>query len=410
MEKLVDRFINYAKINTQSDEKSETSPTTESQLELAKLLKDELKEIGMKYVSSDSHGYVMATLPSNIEQEVPTIGFLAHLDTTPEFSANKVIPQITNYYGKNIVMNKRKNIILSSRDFPILNNYIGQQIITSDGTTLLGADDKAGIAEIMTAMEYLINNPDIKHGEIKVAFTPDEEVNLGVKYFDLKKFGCDFAYTVDGGAVGEIEFENFNAANAKITIQGRNVHPGYAKNKMKNSMLIATELIMMLPPHETPEHTEGYEGFYHVTEMKGNVETTKLNCIIRDHDKENFNKKKDFLIKTVDHMNLKHGAGTVKLILIDQYYNMREKIEPVFHIVQLAIDAMKEVKITPKVIPIRGGTDGAKLTYMGLPCPNIFTGGHNFHSRYEFIPVKSMEKATMLIAKIAELNAKGSEK
>ena len=407
MEKLVERFIRYVKINTQSSENSKSMPSTEGQKELGNLLVSELKNIGLKNVSIDENGYVMATLPANAEKEVPAIGFIAHLDTSPDNSGEDVNPQIIDtYYGKNVVLNQKKNIILSPVEFPSLNNYIGQSLITTDGQTLLGADDKAGVAEIVTAIEYLVKHPEIKHGKICVAFTPDEEIGKGADKFDVKKFNADFAYTIDGGGIGEIEYENFNAARAKIVIQGLNVHPGSAKNKMKNSMLIAMELNSMLPGHQTPEHTEGYEGFYHLTDIQGNVEETSINYIIRDHDKEKFSKKKDLLIKIVDHLNVKYGARTVKITMIDQYYNMREKIEPNFHVVELAMSAMKEIGVKPKVIPIRGGTDGARLSFMGLPCPNIFAGGHNFHSKYEFVPVNSMEKAVLTIIKIAELNAR----
>jgi tripeptide aminopeptidase len=411
MEKLVERFVKYAKINTQSDEKSKTFPSSRGQLELAKILAQELKEIGMTEVSLNKNGYLMATLTSNIKDSVPTIGFIAHLDTSPDVSAQNVEPRIIeHYYGKNIILNKKANIILSPKEFLELNNYIGQPIITTDGNTLLGADDKAGIAEIITAIEFLIKNPRIKHSKIRVAFNPDEEIGRGTDKFDIKKFNVDFAYTVDGGPIGELEYENFNAARAKITIKGLNVHPGSAKNKMKNSMLIAMELNSMLPGHQSPAHTEGYEGFYHLTDINGSVDSTTVNYIIRDHDKSKFNRKKDLLIRIVDHLNLKYGPRTIKITMVDQYYNMREIIEPQFDIIKLAINAMNAVGVPPKIVPIRGGTDGAKLSYMGLPCPNIFAGGHNFHSKYEYIPIKSMEKAVEVIAKIAELNAKKSNK
>ncbi len=407
MEKLVQRFIRYAKINTQSNEKSETTPSTPGQLEFSKLLAEELKEIGLHDIELDENGYLMATLPANTADPAPVIGFIAHIDTSPDLSGEDVNPIIQeNYFGKNIPINPRKNITLSPKDFPALNNYIGQSIITSDGNTLLGSDDKAGIAEIITAMDILTKTSDIKHGKVRIAFTPDEEIGRGANKFDVKKFGADFAYTVDGGPIGEIEYENFNGASAKILIQGRNVHPGNAKHKMKNSMHIAMELESMLPQNEKPEYTDGYEGFYHLIEFNGNVDQTKVNYIIRDHDKEEFSKKKELMIKIVDHLNIKYGAGTVKLTMIDQYYNMKEKIEPVFHIIELAMKAMNEVGVTPKVKPVRGGTDGARLSYMGLPCPNLFTGGHNFHSRYEFIPIRSMEKSVQVILKIIELNAK----
>lgn len=406
MEKLVERFIEYAKVNTQSDENVKNTPSTEGQMVLAKMLAKELKGIGLEEITVDENGYLMATLPANIEKKVPVIGFIAHLDTSPDFSGENVQPQIVeNYYGPNIILHKKKNIVLSSAEFKSLNNYVGQTLITTDGQTLLGADNKAGITEIVTAMEYLIKHPKIKHGPVRIAFTPDEEIGRGADKFDIKKFNADFAFTVDGGGLGEIEYENFNAAKARITIQGRNVHPGSAKNKMKNSMLIAMELNSMLPGHQTPEHTENYEGFYHLTDFQGTVENSTISYIIRDHDKEEFNRKKDLLIKIIDHLNIKYGSRTVKIIMVDQYYNMREKILSSFHVVELAIDAMKELGIKSKIIPIRGGTDGAKLSFMGLPCPNLFTGGHNFHSRYEYIPVKSMEKAVQAIVKITELNA-----
>jgi len=406
MEKLVERFLQYVKINTQSNEKSETCPSTPGQLELAKLIVEELKSIGLKDAEIDENGYIMATLPSNLDNDIPTIGFIAHLDTSPDFSGENVNPLIfENYFGKNLTLHAKKNIILSPNDFPALNNYIGQPLITTDGTTLLGADNKAGVAEIITAMEELIKNPKIKHGTIRIAFTPDEEIGRGANKFDVNKFGARFAYTIDGGPIGELEYENFNGASARINIQGRNVHPGTAKNRMKNSMHIAMELESMLPQNEKPEYTEGHEGFYHITEFTGNVDQTKMHYIIRDHSKTEFAKKKDLMIKIVDHLNLKYGSGTIKLTLIDQYYNMREKIEPEFHIIELAMKAMNAAGVTPKVKPIRGGTDGARLSYMGLPCPNIFSGGHNFHSRFEYIPIRSMEKAVQVIMKIAEMNA-----
>jgi tripeptide aminopeptidase len=405
MEKVVERFIKYVKINTQSDEKSNSCPSTSGQIELQKLLAEELIQIGMIDVELDENGYLMATLESNTDKEVASIGFISHVDTTPDFNGRNVNPQIIdNYYGKSIELNKKKNITLSPREFPQLNNYIGQSLIVTDGTSVLGSDDKAGIAEIITAMEYLINNPDIKHGKIRIAFTPDEEIGRGANKFNVDKFGVKFAYTMDGGAIGELEYENFNAASAKISVQGLNVHPGTAKHRMKNSMHIALELENMLPLNEKPEYTDNYEGFYHMTEFNGTVDFTKVSYIIRDHNKEEFTRKKDLLIKIVDHINLKYGSGTVKLIMIDQYYNMREKIEPVFHIIELALDAFKESGVKPDIKPIRGGTDGSRLSFMGLPCPNIFTGGHNFHSRYEFIPIPSMIKAVQVIVKIASLN------
>ncbi len=411
MKHLVERFIKYAKINTQSDKNSKTCPSTKNQLKLAKILAQELRDLGLSDVDLDNNGYLMATLPANTDNDVPVIGFIAHLDTSPDAPADNISPQIIDtYYGKNIILNKKTKIVLSPKEFIDLNTYIGQSIITSGGNTLLGADDKAGIAEIITAVEYLVTHPRIKHGKIRLAFTPDEEIHRGTDKFDVKKFNVDFAYTVDGGPLGEIEYENFNAARAKITIKGLNVHPGTAKNKMKNSMLIAMELNSMLPGHEIPEHTEGYEGFYHITDIKGSVDETTINYIVRDHDKSVFDKKKDLLIRIVDHLNLKYGPRTVKISMVDQYYNMKEIVEPKFHIVKLAIKAMNAVGVTPKIVPIRGGTDGAKLSYMGIPCPNLFTGGHNFHSKYEFIPIKSMEKAVQVIVKIAELNTKKTKK
>jgi tripeptide aminopeptidase len=403
MEKLVERFIRYAKVNTQSNENIKTCPSSPGQIQLAQILVSELQDLGMSDVSMDLNGYVMATLPANTVKTVPVIGFISHLDTSPDFKAERVNPQIVDHVGKSIVLNARENIVLSPVDFPVINNYLGQQIITTDGTTLLGADNKAGIAEIITAMDYLLHHSEIKHGPVRICFTPDEEIGRGADKFDVKKFNASYAYTVDGGGIGEIEYENFNAAKAKIVIQGLNVHPGSAKNKMKNSMLIAMELNNMLPASEVPEHTEGYEGFYHLIDFSGTVDSTVINYIIRDHDSEKFNKKKDLLIKIVDHLNLKYGPRTVTLIMMDQYYNMKEKIEPVFHIVDLASKAISSRGIIPRVNPIRGGTDGSKLSFMGLPCPNIFTGGHNFHSRYEFIPIRSMEKAVEVIVKIVEL-------
>ncbi len=406
MEKLVERFLKYVKIESTSDENNKDCPSTPSQMEFQKMLADELKEIGLEEIELDDNGYLMATLPSNIDKEVPSIGFVAHVDTSPDFSATNVNPQIHKYKGKSIVLNKKKNITLNPRAFPSLANYLNQDIITTDGLTLLGADDKAGVAEIVTAMEHLINNPDIKHGRIRIGFTPDEEIGRGADRFNVDKFGVNFAYTLDGGEIGELEYENFNAASAKITIQGLNVHPGTAKNRMKNSMRIGMEINSMLPLNERPEYTEGYEGFYHLTEFTGSVDFTKLSYIIRDHDKERFIRKKELMIKIVDHLNIKYGTGTAKLVMFDQYYNMREKIEPVMHIVELAQKAFEAAGVKPKIKPIRGGTDGSRLSYMGLPCPNIFAGGHNFHSRYEYVPIYSMQKAVDVILKIVELNAK----
>lgn len=406
MSKVVERFLRYVKYDTQSNEESGTTPSTEGQLVFARALKEELEEIGLKEVSLDERGYLMATLESNLEEgkETPTIGFIAHMDTSPDMPGKDVKPQIVkNYDGGDIVLNKEENIILSPNDFPELKNYIGEDIITTDGTTLLGADDKAGIAEIITAMEYLLENPEIKHGKIRIAFTPDEEIGRGADFFDVKKFGADLAYTVDGGPIGELEYENFNAAAARISIKGESVHPGTAKGKMVNSILIANELISKLPADETPADTEGYEGFYHLVSIKGNVEETKLYYIIRDFDKINFIKRKTTLEEIVRELNEKYDKGRIQLKITDQYYNMKEIIEKNKEIVDIAYQAMEEIGITPIITPIRGGTDGARLSYMGLPTPNIFTGGHNYHGKYEFIPVSSMEKAMKLIVKISEL-------
>lgn len=408
MEKVVERFLRYVKFDTESDPESETCPSTQKQFSLGNELVKELKEIGLEDVSMDENGYVMATLPSNLDEskDIKTIGFIAHMDTSPDMSGNNVKPQLVEKYdGKDLILNKERGVILSPSEFPDLKDYVGETLITTDGTTLLGADNKAGIAEIITAMEYLINNPDIKHGTVKVGFTPDEEIGRGADLFDVKKFNADFAYTVDGGPIGELEYENFNAAGAKIKIQGRNVHPGSSKNKMINSMLIAMELNSMLPTAEKPEYTDHYEGFIHLTNISGHVEETKLQYIIRDHSKELFEKKKEVLEQSVAFLNTKYGKNTVELSMKDSYYNMKEKIEPVIEIVELAKKAMFEMGVTPMITPVRGGTDGARLSYMGLPCPNIFTGGHNFHGKYEYIPVNSMKKAVEVIVKIAELNA-----
>lgn len=407
MSKVVERFLEYVKIDTKSDPSSETCPSTEKQLNLGNKLVDELKNIGLDDVSIDENGYIIATLPSNIDKEVLIIGFLAHMDTAPDMSGENVNPKLVkDYDGKDIILNEEKNIVLSPKDFPEIKNYIGKTLITTDGTTLLGADDKAGIAEIMTAMEYLINNPDIKHGTIKVGFTPDEEIGRGANKFDVEKFNADFAYTLDGGPLGELQYENFNAANAKIIINGRNVHPGSAKSKMINSTEIAMELNSMLPIEQKPQYTERYEGFYHLTDIKGSVERTAIKYIIRDHDKEKFEQKKSVIEKAVEFLNIKYGENTVELKMTDSYFNMKEKIQPVMHIVETAKKAMEEVGVIPDIQPVRGGTDGARLSYMGLPCPNIFTGGHNFHGKYEYIPVHSMEKAVDVIVKIVEIYGK----
>ena len=401
---VFERFLKYIKVDTQSDDNSETYPSTKKQFDLAKILQSELQEMGLKDVSLDEHCYLMATLPSNTTKKIPTIGFIAHMDTSPDMSGASVNPQILqNYDGKNIVLNKEKNIVLDINEFPELLEYTGQTIITTDGNTLLGADDKAGIAEIMTAVKYLIDHPEIKHGEIKIGFTPDEEIGRGVDKFDVKKFNAEFAYTLDGGGIGELEYENFNAAHAKVIFNGRNIHPGYAKDKMINAMILAMEFNSLLPVNERPEFTQDYEGFYHLIKMEGSVENASIQYIIRDHNREKFEAKKVFIKQTVDYMNLKYRENTVVLELKDQYFNMREQVEKTFHIVETAQKAMEELGIVPKVVPIRGGTDGSRLSFMGLPCPNIFAGGHNFHGKMEYVPVESMEKAVLVILKIVEL-------
>ncbi|MFN7034729.1 MAG: peptidase T [Bellilinea sp.] len=399
---VVDRFIRYAKIYTESDPASDTFPSTSRQLDLAKLLVEELKQIGLQDVSSDENGYVMATLPANVEN-APTIGFIAHMDTNPDMTGENVNPQIVPYQGGDIILNPEKKIILSPRDFPILNNYVGQTLITTDGNTLLGADDKAGIAEIMAAVEYLAQHPEIPHAAIRVGFTPDEEIGRGADRFDIQKFNADFAYTMDGGEIGELQYENFNAANAKITIQGRNVHPGTAKNQMINALQIAINLHQMLPPHLRPEHTDHYEGFFHLTHIQGTVDFAEIRYIIREHDRQKFEEMKALLLRAIQYQNELYGSDRIQLDLRDSYYNMKEKILPVMHIIELAKQAMLDVGVTPIIRPVRGGTDGARLSYMGLPCPNIFNGGHNYHGRYEFVPVESMEKAVQVIVRIAEL-------
>lgn len=405
-EDIIKRFISYAIIDTESDPNSDSTPSTKKQWDLANKLAEELKAIGMEDVTIDDNAYIMATLPGNVDYDVPTIGFIAHFDTSPDFTGANVKPQIIeNYHGGDILLNKEENIVLSPDYFDDLRQYIGQTLITTDGTTLLGADDKAGICEIVSAMEYLINNPQIKHGKIRVGFTPDEEIGRGAHKFDVEKFGADWAYTMDGSQIGELEYENFNAASAKVKIKGKIVHPGYAKGKLINSMYIATQFINSLPTLETPEHTEGYEGFFHLTAISGEVEETVLEYIIRDHDKEKFEARKALFEKLANELNSQYDNNTVVVEIKDQYYNMREKIEPVMHIVDIAEEAMKQLGITPIIKAIRGGTDGSQLSYMGLPCPNIFAGGHNFHGRYEYVPVESMIKATEVICKVAELTA-----
>lgn len=405
-EDIIKRFISYAIIDTESNPNSDSTPSTKKQWDLANKLAEELKAIGMEDVTIDDNAYIMATLPSNVDYDVPTIGFIAHFDTSPDFTGANVKPQIIeNYHGGDILLNREENIVLSPDYFDDLRQYIGQTLITTDGTTLLGADDKAGICEIVSAMEYLINNPQIKHGKIRVGFTPDEEIGRGAHKFDVEKFGADWAYTMDGSQIGELEYENFNAASAKVKIKGKIVHPGYAKGKLINSMYIATQFINSLPTLETPEHTEGYEGFFHLTAISGEVEETVLEYIIRDHDKEKFEARKALFEKLANELNSQYDNNTVVVEIKDQYYNMREKIEPVMHIVDIAEEAMKQLGITPIIKAIRGGTDGSQLSYMGLPCPNIFAGGHNFHGRYEYVPVESMIKATEVICKVAELTA-----
>lgn len=403
---VVDRFLQYVKFDTQSDELTNMTPSTPGQMIFAQHLEKELRELGLKDITLDDNGYLMATLPANTSRtDVPVVGFIAHLDTSPDMSGRHVSPRIVEkYQGGDITLNADKGIVLSPDEFPELNHYIGQDLIVTDGNTLLGADDKAGIAEIITAMAYLIKHPEIEHGDIRVAFNPDEEIGQGAHKFDVKHFGADWAYTMDGGEIGELEYENFNAAVAKVTFTGRNVHPGYAKHKMINSLRIANQFAIMLPRWETPEHTEGYEGFYHLTSIEGTVEQTVLTYIIRDHDRDRFERRK----KEFEHLTRKINKefpGVASLEINDQYYNMREKIEPVKHIIDIAVQAMKNVDVTPKVVPIRGGTDGAQLSFKGLPCPNIFAGGLNFHGRYEFVPVPSMEKATDVIVEIARLVA-----
>ena len=406
METIVNRFLGYVKIDTQSDPNSDTTPSTEKQWNLANELVYELERIGLVDVSIDDNAYIMATLPSNIDKKVPVIGFISHFDTTPDFSGTNVNPRIIeDYDGKDIILNKERNIILSPDYFEDLKQYKGQTLITTDGTTLLGADDKAGIAEIMTAMEYLVQHPEIKHGEIRIGFTPDEEIGRGAHKFDVEKFGAEWAYTMDGSQIGELEYENFNAASAKVVIKGKSVHPGYAKGKMINAISIANEFMGILPPEETPQNTSGKEGFFHIHYMKGEIEHAEFELIIRDHDKAHFEKRKDLIRKIATKLNQDYG-NCIQLEIKDQYFNMREKVEPVYHVIEIAKEAMEELGITPIIKPIRGGTDGSQLSYMGLPCPNIFAGGHNFHGKYEYVPVESMQKAVEVIIKICELTAR----
>lgn len=407
MSRVIERFLKYVKIDTESDEKTGLTPSTPGQMVLARELAEELKDLGLENVDVDNNGYVMAVLPSNVDRAVSPVGFVAHMDTSPDFSGKHIKPQfVENYDGGDIILNGDDDIILSPKDFPELLKYKGQTLITTDGTTLLGADDKAGVAEIMSAVEYMVEHPEFLHGPIHIGFTPDEEIGAGADFFNVKKFGAEFAYTLDGGEIGELQYENFNAAFAKITFKGRNVHPGTAKNKMINSMRVAHEFTSRLPENEVPEKTEGYEGFYHLISMDGSVESSTLEYIIRDFDRDNYEIRKALFQTICKDLESKYGVGNVKLEMKDQYYNMRQMVEPVMEIVDIAQQAMKEVDVEPQVIPIRGGTDGSRLSYMGLPCPNIFAGGHNFHGRFEYVPVRSMEKAVDVILKIVELVAK----
>ena len=404
---LVNRFLRYVRIDTQSADEAGVTPSTSGRMEFVKMLRTELEAMGLEEITLDEYGYLFATLPANTVRTVPTVGFIAHVDTSPDVSGKDVNPRVVeNYNGTDIVLSAEDHTVLATAEFPELLRYVGDDLIVTDGRTLLGADDKAGVAEIVSAIAYLQAHPEIEHGRIRIGFNPDEEIGLGAHKFDVKLFGCDWAYTMDGGEVGELEYENFDAASARITIKGRNVHPGYAKDKMLNSMRVAAELIGMLPKHEVPECTEGYEGFFHLVGINGGVEETTLSYIIRDHSAEIFNKRKELLQMCVADLNKKYGMGTATLDINDQYANMREVVEPVIYVVDIACQAMREVGVEPKIKPIRGGTDGAQLSFKGLPCPNIFAGGVNFHSRYEFVPVGSMQKAMMTIVKIAELVAK----
>ena len=404
---LVNRFLRYVRIDTQSAEEAGVTPSTPGQMEFVKMLREELEAMGLEEITLDEYGYLFATLPANTSRTLPTVGFIAHVDTSPDVSGKDVNPRIVkNYNGANIVLSAEDHTVLTTDEFPELLRYVGNDLIVTDGRTLLGADDKAGVAEIVSAIAYLQAHPEIEHGKIRIGFNPDEEIGLGAHKFDVKLFGCDWAYTMDGGEIGELEYENFNAASARIIIKGRNVHPGYAKGKMLNSMRVATEFVGLLPKNEVPECTEGYEGFFHLVGIKGGVEETTLSYIIRDHNSDIFNKRKELLHAIVRELNAKYGEGTATLEINDQYANMREVVEPVMYVIDIACQAMREVDVTPKIKPIRGGTDGAQLSFKGLPCPNIFAGGVNFHSRYEFVPVQSMQKAMMTIVKIAEIVAK----
>ncbi|MBQ8867058.1 MAG: peptidase T [Bacteroidaceae bacterium] len=404
---LVERFLKYVSFDTQSSDESGVTPSTGKQMVFARYLKTELEQLGLEEIELDDYGYLYATLPANTDRAVPTVGFIAHMDTSPDCSGADVRPRIVeNYDGSDIVLNASEGIVLSPGQFPELLDHCGEDLIVTDGTTLLGADDKAGIAEIVSAMAWFKAHPEVEHGRIRVGFNPDEEIGLGAHKFDVEKFGCEFAYTMDGSEVGELEFENFNAAGAKFTIKGRNVHPGYAKGKMINSMLVANHLMSLVPADETPATTEGYEGFYHLVGLQGEVEQTTLSYIIRDHDRARFEERKQFMASLVEQLNAHYGEPLVSLEMKDQYYNMREKIEPVVYVIDIAKQAISEAGITPVVKAIRGGTDGAQLSFKGLPCPNIFAGGLNFHGRYEFVPIQSMEKAMQVVVKIAELVAK----
>lgn len=404
---VIERFLKYVSFDTQSDENTGVTPSTSKQMVFAQYLQSELEDLGLEDISLDENGYLFATLPANVDREIPTIGFIAHMDTSPDMSGKDVNPRIVaDYRGQDIPLCEEEGIILSPKQFPELLDHIGEDLIVTDGHTLLGADDKAGIAEIVGAMAYLKAHPEIKHGKIRIGFNPDEEIGLGAHQFDVEKFGCKWAYTMDGGEVGELEFENFNAAAAKVHVKGLNVHPGYAKGKMVNSMLVANAFIAMLPENETPATTEGYEGFFHLIGMAGEVEHTTLSFIIRDHDRARFESRKALMELCAGKLNEKYGAGTVTVEVKDQYYNMRQQVEPLMHIIDIAFAAMQEAGVEPKVKAIRGGTDGAQLSFKGLPCPNIFAGGLNFHGRYEFVPIQSIEKAMKVVIKIAELTAK----
>ncbi len=404
---LVSRFLRYVRIDTQSAEEAGVTPSTPGQMEFVKMLRAELEAMGLEDITLDEYGYLFATLPANTTRTIPTVGFIAHVDTSPDVTGKDVKPRIVkNYNGTDILLSSEGNVVLSTEEFPELLRYVGNDLIVTDGHTLLGADDKAGVAEIVSAIAYLQSHPEIEHGRIRIGFNPDEEIGLGAHKFDVKLFGCDWAYTMDGGEVGELEYENFNAAAARIVIKGRNVHPGYAKGKMLNSMRVAADFMKVLPKNEVPECTDGYEGFFHVVGLKGGVEETTVSIIVRDHDSEKFSKRKELLQTCVKDINNKYGMGTATLELTDQYANMREVIEPMMYVIDIACQAMRDAGVEPKIKPIRGGTDGAQLSFKGLPCPNIFAGGVNFHSRFEFVPVQSMEKAMMTIVKIAELVAK----